>query len=65
VSEIELAQARKLQTAQAGGAGASFGIGNGGTTPAALLAWACVGAPILWLRTGLISSRQLFFQPPG
>ena len=28
--------------------GGSFGIGRGGATPAALLAWACVGVPLLW-----------------
>ena len=28
--------------------GSSFGIGRGGATPAALLAWACVGVPLLW-----------------
>jgi len=28
--------------------GGSYGIGQGGVTPAALLAWSCVGVPLLW-----------------
>jgi MFS family permease len=31
-----------------GAAGGSFGIGKGGLTPAAALAWTCVGIPIAW-----------------
>ena len=29
-------------------AGGSFGIGKGGLSAPALLAWACVGIPIIW-----------------
>ena len=36
------------QVAAAAVSGGSFGIGRGGATPAALLAWACVGVPLLW-----------------
>jgi MFS family permease len=32
----------------AAGRGGSFGIGKGGLTPMALVAWACVGIPLLW-----------------
>lgn len=44
--EVAALQA-KVATANAGPSG-SFGIGRGGFTPAALLAWAVVGIPIAW-----------------
>jgi hypothetical protein len=34
--------------ASASGPSGSFGIGRGGLSPVAILAWAVVGVPILW-----------------
>ena len=48
MTEAEVAQARGVGVADRGGLDRSFGIGKGGVTATALLAWACVGCPILW-----------------
>jgi MFS family permease len=41
-----------------GAAGGSYGIGTGGLTPMAALAWACVGIPIAW--GGWLTLKQAF-----
>jgi MFS family permease len=50
MSEAELAQAhaRAAEASTTVGTDESLGIGRGGVTPAVLVAWACVGVPILW-----------------
>ncbi len=42
--------------------GGSYGIGRGGFTPAALVAWACVGLPLLWGIWVTLTKALVLFQ---
>lgn len=61
MSDAELAASAKGGNATALGRTSDYGIGRGGVTPLAILAWVAVGVPIAWGIWSTVSKAMILF----